>query len=349
MESSTGSFYRYLTIYELPLSSCFYVTSTFFHDLCEVQTVQWNNSNFKQYFQRSVLLHLQQYKPPTLEVVLGPVFTEFITMFLGTDPIACTGENIQCSVVWGGSSSWLYDDLGLELRPFFKSPLTDTSNWKTGTALLGFTNWNDPQLKTRITKANTTTYYFRKNFNIVDTGCFSALQVNVTVDDGVVLYLNGREMMRLNMPNGTISNATMALSSTSYATWQTFTVSLPGENNSLYLVEGSNTLAAEVHTGGINAIHVAFDICVSGTRRKSCSTPMITPEVCDGVDNNLNGQVDEDGNGNLLTRVCRTACGPGIETCIAGIFQRCTAPLVYTETYGYHASREPKIEMQWCG
>jgi MYXO-CTERM domain-containing protein len=50
-------------------------------------------------------------------------------------------------------------------------------------------------------------------------------------------------------------------------------------------------------------------------------------EVCDGQDNDCDGQVDED-----LTRACSTACGAGSETCKAGAWVGCDAPQPQPET-----------------
>jgi MYXO-CTERM domain-containing protein len=50
-------------------------------------------------------------------------------------------------------------------------------------------------------------------------------------------------------------------------------------------------------------------------------------EICDGMDNDCDGQVDED-----LTRGCETACGAGSETCQAGAWVGCDAPQPQAET-----------------
>lgn len=52
------------------------------------------------------------------------------------------------------------------------------------------------------------TYYFRKTFSLSKSSCYSALNVDLTVQDGAVLYLNNKEALRVNMPSGSITNKT---------------------------------------------------------------------------------------------------------------------------------------------
>jgi len=49
-------------------------------------------------------------------------------------------------------------------------------------------------------------------------------------------------------------------------------------------------------------------------------------ETCDGVDNDCDGSTDED-----LVQQCSTACGAGVEYCVAGAWVSCTAPPVQIE------------------
>jgi MYXO-CTERM domain-containing protein len=53
----------------------------------------------------------------------------------------------------------------------------------------------------------------------------------------------------------------------------------------------------------------------------------VSAEVCDGEDNDCDGEVDEG-----LVRDCATACGAGSETCVAGTWSGCDAPPVVSET-----------------
>ena len=55
------------------------------------------------------------------------------------------------------------------------------------------------------------TTYFRRTFTVSDPASIAALTLHLVRDDGAVVYLNGTEIARSNMPTGTITSATRAL------------------------------------------------------------------------------------------------------------------------------------------
>jgi exosome complex RNA-binding protein Csl4 len=56
------------------------------------------------------------------------------------------------------------------------------------------------------------TTYFRKTFTIPAGASFVYAGVNILRDDGAVVYVNGVEAFRTNMPTGTVSWTTVASS-----------------------------------------------------------------------------------------------------------------------------------------
>lgn len=85
------------------------------------------------------------------------------------------------------------------------------------------------------------TYYFRHEFQFDDAPERTDLFLETLIDDGAVVYLNGTEIYRQNLPEGLLTSATPAVFSVPDASLQQ--VSLPGAA----LVPGNNVLAVEVH------------------------------------------------------------------------------------------------------
>src|SRR5439155_21294515 len=81
-------------------------------------------------------------------------------------------------------------------------------------------------------------------------------------DDGGVVYLNGTEVFRSNMPTGTIAYATLASSS-----------ALPQDETTNFYVKfidptvmraGSNVVAVEIHQNAVTSSDISFDFALLG-------------------------------------------------------------------------------------
>jgi len=105
------------------------------------------------------------------------------------------------------------------------------------------------------------TTYFRKTFNVTGISGYSSFTMNVVRDDGVVVYINGNEVARDNMPGGTPAHNTLAsaaISGTGETTPISFSVS------PCSLVEGTNTIAVEMHQNDVTSSDLSFNMELIG-------------------------------------------------------------------------------------
>lgn len=85
------------------------------------------------------------------------------------------------------------------------------------------------------------TTYFRRDFTVDDATKIRKAQIDLRRDDGAVVYLNGREVLRENMPDGAIASTTLAASRMEDETFVSTEIDVAG------FVTGRNVLAVEVH------------------------------------------------------------------------------------------------------
>ncbi len=118
------------------------------------------------------------------------------------------------------------------------------TGWKTGYAPFGYGNTTD---STEV--AQVPTVYFRKIG--VLTEAVSAMGLLVYCHDGAVVYVNGIEVGRINMPEGVITDTTYALSEKNNA--EVLVV------NGDILHIGDNLVAVEVHQAQCSDPTISFD------------------------------------------------------------------------------------------
>ena len=87
------------------------------------------------------------------------------------------------------------------------------------------------------------TTYLRQTFDVQDKSSYVSLSLNIGSDKGAIVYLNGTEVYRSNLPSGEIDYKTLALPSAATRIQDSQRVLL----NPSLLVEGKNVLAVELH------------------------------------------------------------------------------------------------------
>ena len=162
------------------------------------------------------------------------------------------------------AATWRYDDTGTDLGTTWRDTGFDDSLWAAGPAELGYGDGDeatvlsfgpDPDDKYPCT-------YFRHPVDVSDPSIYDTVTVRVVRDDGCVVYLNGQEIGRSNMPSGEITYGTWASSPVSGAdesAWHELAVD-PG-----LLVPGTNVVAVEVHQVEPWSSDLSFDLALVAT------------------------------------------------------------------------------------
>ena len=181
------------------------------------------------------------------------------------DVILTTVRPPADAVFLPSGSVWRYLDDGSNAGTTWRSPDFNDSGWKSGKAQLGYSP-DEGDEATVIgygpDSANKfITSYFRTHFEIADARAVTSLTVRLLRDDGAVLFLNGQEVWRDNMPAGDYSYLTPASATVGGADESTFFERIL---DATVLKSGSNTLAVEVHQSSGQSSDVSFDLALIG-------------------------------------------------------------------------------------
>ncbi|KAK8797279.1 hypothetical protein WA158_004487 [Blastocystis sp. Blastoise] len=94
-----------------------------------------------------------------------------------------------------------------------------------------------------------TTQYYRTLFTVTNPSLYAGFTYSVDLMAGAVIYVNGVEVDRINMPTGTITSTTLATAD--YATVQTISGTIHAQYSGVTFIAGQNVLAIETHKGTI--------------------------------------------------------------------------------------------------
>ena len=170
------------------------------------------------------------------------------------DPDAEPEPEPDPNILVEAGSSWRFDVTGDDLGTAWKAPSFDDAAWTTGDAEFGFGDGDE----TTLWPGGITTYYARTEFDHAGSQP-SSLAVSLKADDGAVVYLNGVELLRDNMPDGTITASTQASTWKGGADEDFVDYVVPADA----LVAGRNVLAVEVHNVWRNNNDLSLDLELS--------------------------------------------------------------------------------------
>ncbi|MBN1951005.1 MAG: CotH kinase family protein [Bacteroidales bacterium] len=167
-------------------------------------------------------------------------------------------ENQKLTII-SRKDSWKYLDNGSNPGTSWKNLAYIDASWIEGNGEFGY---GDEDEETIINYGSGSskyiTSYFRKHFQL------SAYQLDADLcllgllrDDGAIVYINGQEVVRSNMPDGAISYQTLSSVSSSGLDESSYHIV---EIDPAVFREGENIIAAEVHQTSASSTDMSFDL-----------------------------------------------------------------------------------------
>jgi hypothetical protein len=156
-------------------------------------------------------------------------------------------------------SVWKYYDKGPIPGTDWRAVSFDDSAWQAGPAQLGYGDGDEVtkvSYGSDLNNKNIATY-FRHAFTVSDPSAYKTLDLQLLRDDGAVVYLNGEEVLRSNMPTGDITPSVTALTAIGgdgEKKWTHASI-FPAQ-----LVPGKNVLAVEIHQANPTSSDISFDL-----------------------------------------------------------------------------------------
>lgn len=157
--------------------------------------------------------------------------------------------------------TWKYFDQGSLPGANWQAEIFDDGLWQQGAAELGYGDGDEATVVGYGSDAANKhiTTYFRKTFTVTDTVGLGDLSASIRMDDGAIVYLNGIELYRNNMPDGASTYATLALQAIpSETAFNPFVVAKG------LIKPGENTIAVEIHQNAATSSDISFDFSLSG-------------------------------------------------------------------------------------
>ncbi len=187
---------------------------------------------------------------------------------------------------------WFYRDDGSDQGTAWRDLLFDDTGWVFGPSQLGYGDGDEATVVSYGPDPNQKfiTTYFRHWFEVTAVSEINVLTLELLRDDGGIVYLNGNEIARTNMPGDPVdfmTTALVAVGGASESSWHEFAV------DPALVVDGWNLMAVEIHQISGTSSDISMDMTVRGCRLLDTPTPAPTPSPVPGCVHH--GDVNLDG------------------------------------------------------
>jgi len=134
---------------------------------------------------------------------LAPAFLFFLALTV----VAASPAFAADTLLVPASAVWKYLDDGSNQGTAWRQPSFDDSPWAAGPAELGYGDGGEATTVGFGPDASNKyiTTYFRHTFSVANPSSYQSLTLSLRRDDGAVVYLNGAEVFRSNVPAGGIT------------------------------------------------------------------------------------------------------------------------------------------------
>ena len=200
----------------------------------------------------------------------GQTHTYSVTA-LGADGRRSTSATVQVAVpspqtqdplLVARTASWKWRYDGAALPAGWTTGAFNDAGWASGASPLGF-GWAGitTDVSTGLDPATRPlSAQFRKTFSVTNPSQFGSVRFDVSANDGLVLYLNGTEVGRRNLPTTTLGVGTYATAAPTQGAAVAWTFTVPASQ----LVTGTNVVTASMHLNYRKTKDSVFDLEVRG-------------------------------------------------------------------------------------
>jgi hypothetical protein len=161
------------------------------------------------------------------------------------------------TVAFPFGATWRYLDTRVDQGTAWRSTTFSDGSWPQGAGQLGFGDGDESTVLAQgPSNDRIMTAYFRRTFDVADPAQVTGAVLELIRDDGAVIYVNGTEVARSNMPSGAINYNSYASSNLSGAAEENpVLIAVPASA----LRAGTNTIAVEVHQNYHASSDLSFD------------------------------------------------------------------------------------------